>query len=439
MKFLKPYFPLIFLPLLLQLFFTSCTTTQTTQKQPRRPQARLDLGGNQIKETIHFAGFVATGYDSSGTYDSLSDWVDSNLKYGQHIINLPGKGSKSSAQRLQNFTRSSFADFLHPEFDVSLELSNSKPKAFVFAIDEERLSTESIDGDQVLLADLTGQIIVFDWKDRLVLASYPLVFSAKDFYDPKQIEQKMTQLYYEGWGENSIGFLEYFFKYLEEKVSLTFYHDALAINKVGVENISIEAKALPALKAANISTENHKQKLAQRFLAYLAKNQNLAIVPYGKADSNGNRNLTIVPGGSAMAGMFADNSANSLTIPKPDFPIDLFLQGFKEVEVDRSKIDKVVAYASFLKFRVSNSDKSTIYFEDDFKKILTRHMPVSFTTSPWRWLDYSSLILCDEITKNLYQPDSKWCNSQSNGSKTKRNLQSLYKNQLSTCLSPLPQ
>jgi len=301
------------------------------------------------------------------------------------------------------------------------------------------LTTESIDGDQVLLADLTGQIIVFDWKDRLVLASYPLVFSAKDIYDPKQIEQKMTQLYYEGWGENSIGFLEYFLKYLKEKVSLTFYYDGLTINKVGVENISIEAKALPALKAANISTENHKQKLAQRFMAYLAKNQNLAIVPYGKADSNGNRNLTIVPGGSAMAGMFADNSANSLTIPQPDYPIDLSLQGFKEVEIERSKIDKVVAYASFIKFSVSNSDRSTVYFEDDFKKILTRHMPVSFTTPPWRWLDYSSIILCDEITRNMYQPDSKWCNSQSNGSKTKRNLQSLYKNQLSTCLSPLPQ
>lgn len=439
MKILKSTLLLFFLPLLIQLFVTSCTTTQTTQKEPRRPQARLDLGGNQIKETLHFAGFVATGYDQKGSYDSLVNWVDSNLKYGQHIINLPGKGSKSSAQRLQNFTKSSFADFSHPEFDVSLELSGSKPKAFVFAIDEERLTTESIDGDQVLLADLTGQIIVFDWKDRLVLASYPLVFSAKDIYDPKQIEQKMTQLYYEGWGENSIGFLEYFFKYLKEKVSLTFYYDGLTINKVGVENISIEEKAIPALKAANISIENHKQKLAQRFMAYLAKNQNLAIVPYGKADSNGNRNLTIVPGGSAMAGIFADNSANSLTIPKPDYPVDLFLQGFKEVEIERSKIDKVVAYASFLKFRVSSSDRSTVYFEDDFKKILTRHMPVNFTTPPWRWLDYSSIILCDEITRNMYQPDSKWCSSQSNGSKTKRNLQSLYKNQLSTCLSPLPQ
>lgn len=418
--------------------FIGCTTTTTKNKQPRRPQARLDLAGNQIKEKLFFAGFVATGFDQQASPDKLSNWSDKNLLYGQHIINLPEKGSASSANKLSNFNISAFKNFSHPEFEVSLELSGSRPKAFVFAIDEERITTEKIGDNEVLVADLTGQIIVFDWKDRLVLASYPLIFSAKDVYDPSLVGQKMNQLYYDGWGDDSIGFLQYFVKYLREKVSLTFYYDGLSVNKVGVENVVVEAKALPFLSQAGISVGDYKQKLAQRFMAYLAKNQNLAIVPYGSPDENGQRKLSIVPGGSAMAGLFADNSANELIIPKADFAFDLYLESLKEVEVEKGKIDKVLAYASFAKISVSDSERSVIYFEDEFKKVLTRHLPVEFSPNPWRWLDYSTIIMIDEITQNMNNPDSKWCKSQSNGSKTRRALQNLYDAQLSTCLSPLP-
>ena len=427
--------------LVVLLIFASvgCTTTSTTtKKEPRRPSVRVDLAGNQIKEKLFFAGFVATGFDQKAAPEKLKSWGDNNLLYGQYIINLPGKESNQSKNKLQNFNKLAFENFSHPEFDVSLGLSGEKPKAFVFAIDEERITTEKIGDSETLVADITGQIIVFDWKDRVVLASYPLIFSAKDIYDPKLIKQKMNQLYYEGWGENSIGFLDYFVKYLKEKVSLTFYYDGQTVNKAGVENIVIEAKALPFLMKENITVGDYKQKLAQRFMAYLAKNQNLAIVPYGFPDDNGQRKLSIVPGGGAMAGLFEDNSANELIIPKADYAFDIYLESLKEVEVERGNIDKVMAYASFLKVTVTDSARTTVFFEDEFKKILTRHLPIDFNPKPWRWLDYSTIILIDDITRNINNPDSKWCKAQSNGTKTKRAMQNLYDGQLSTCLSPLP-
>jgi hypothetical protein len=430
------YNPLACIAFSIAILFSSCTST-TTHKQPRRPQARLDLAGNQIREKLYFAGFVATGFGKDAT-----GWADKNLKYGQHIINLPGKGTPASKQKLEKFNNTVFQNFSHPEFDVSLNLSEeaTKPKAFVFAIDNERIVTEGSGSDQNLIVDLTGQIIVFDWNDRIVLASYPLVFSAKDVHNSasSDLTAKMERLYYFGWGEQSTGFLDYFVKYLKEKVSLTFYFDGLTVNKVGVENVEIEAKALAALSKAGISSGEYKQQFAQKFMTYLAKNQNLAIVPYGSVDENGERKLSIVPGGDRMAGLFTDNSANELAIPKADFPFDLSLRGFKEVEMSRSTIDKVVAYASFAKVKVSNSNRDTVYFEDDFKKILTRHLPLNYKTDSWRWLDSSLLILMDEITKNMNRPDSKWCKAQSNGTTTRRALQSLYDGQLSTCLSPLP-
>ena len=440
MRIIKPSFLLFFLPLLLQLFLTSCTTTQKKQKEPRRPQARLDLAGNQIKEKLFFAGFVASGYDQTSSNESLEGWLEKNLKYGQHIINLPGKGNKDSNESLNQFYSTAWDNFSHPEFDVSTQLASSKPKAFVFSIDGEHISTETIDGTDYLIVDLTGQIIVFDWKDRLILASYPLILSAKDIYnpDPEWIRKQMTALYYDGWGKNPVGFLDYFVKFMRERVSLTFYYDGHTVNKAGIENITIGPKALPFIKKAGESVGNYKQKLAQRFTTYLAKNQNLAIVPYGFPDENGERKLSIVPGGGAMSDKFADNSANELIIPKADFPIDLSLTSLKEVEISKSRIDKVLAYGAFTKFTVNDSLRSTILFEDKFKKIKTRHLPIDMNPDPWRWLDAQVVNLIDEITKNLDNPDSKWCDAQSNGKSTRKNLQKLYKNQLSTCLSPLP-
>ena len=426
-------YPLASLALSSILLFAGCSST-TTNKQPRRPQSRFFEDGTQIREKLYFAGFVATGYDKDAT-----GWSDKNLKYGQHIINLPGKGTVVSRQRLQNFNNTIFQNFSHPEFDVSLELSGEKPKAFVFAIDNEEIVTEGDGANRTLLVDLTGQILVFDWKDRLILASYPLVFSAKDVYNPRADMRKMlTDLYYDGWGEDSIGFLSYFVEYLREKVSLTFYYDGQTIPKVGVENVEIEANALPFLSAVGTSPGEYKQQFAQRFTTFLAKNQNLAIVPYGAPDPNGERKLSIVPGGGAMAGLFADNSANELVIPKADFTFDLTLRGFVEQEMSRSAIDKVIAYGSFARVKVSNSDRNAVYFEDNFKKILTRHVPLKYRVDRWRWLDSSVLILVDEITKNMNRPDSKWCKAQANGSTTRRALQTLYDDQLSTCLSPLP-
>ena len=90
--------------------------------------------------------FVATGFDQNASNELLRGWGDKNLKFGQHIINLPGTDNNKSREKLQTFNNLAFENFSHPEFDVSLKLSGAKPKAFVFAIDEERITTEKIGG-----------------------------------------------------------------------------------------------------------------------------------------------------------------------------------------------------------------------------------------------------------------------------------------------------
>ena len=63
-----------------------------------------------------------------------------------------------------------------------------------------------------------------------------------------------------------------------------------------------------------------------------------------------------------MAGLFEDNSANELIIPKADYVFDINLESLKEVEVERGNVDKVMAYASFLKVTVSDSARTTVFF-----------------------------------------------------------------------------
>ena len=99
-------------------------------------------------------------------------------------------------------------------------------------------------------------------------------------------------------------------------------------------------------------------------------------------------------------------------------------------------VSAIDVFDSHLKFQLYGDSSAGLI--DEFKKILTRHLPIDFNPKPWRWLDYSTIIMIDDITRNINNPDPKWCKAQSNGTKTKRALQNLYNGQLSTCLSPLP-
>ena len=51
-----------------------------------------------------------------------------------------------------------------------------------------------------------------------------------------------------------------------------------------------------------------------------------------------------------------------LIIPKADYVFDINLESLKEVEVERGNVDKVMAYASFLKVTVSDSARTTVFF-----------------------------------------------------------------------------
>jgi hypothetical protein len=414
----------------------------TQRTDPSRPQARYDLGGSLIKHELLFAGYVLTGYDPNATHENLSSWAERNFKYGQHIINLPDKGTEASKISLTNFCQAAFTNFQHPEFTVRLGLSRQgvKPKAFVFAIENEHLSVENYYGKDILVVDLTGQIIVFDSKDRLIIASYPFLYTARRYYNPNDnLQEVMNDLYYRGWDSESTGILGTFVNVLREKVSLSFYYDGDTIAKIGVNEVVVEKIGQQVLQANRKSLGDYKQQLAQKFMAFLAKNQNLVVVPNGSPDHNGQRKINIVPGGAEMsARVFSDNSANQLNIPEPNFALRLSLQGFKEQELSKSDIDRAVAYASFLNLSVISTADGRLCFNDNFKKVSTRIIPTGAKTDTWRWLDGSLTTLIDEITCNLQNPDPKWTKEQANGKNTQKSLKYLYSNYLSKCKSPSP-
>lgn len=446
----KISFPLLFLrffipTLTLQfLFFSGCTSTSYKSKQPRRPQARFDVTGQQMaKSQLFFAGCVVTGYNQRSSYSSLENWCQNNFRYGQNIINVGGKGTPESRKKLTNFYKTAFTNFEHPEFEVSiLKTTNTEGMAFVFAIDNESVIAESFGEINSLNVELSGQIIVFNLKDQMIMASYPLILSAKTKNDANSnIQALLNELYYKGWSgddQEAIGFLDYFVQTLKEKVSLTFYYDALTINRIGVSSVNLEKIAISNLKEHNINQSDFEQKVAQDFLSYLAKNQNVAIVPFGATDSNNRRTLDIVPGGANMASRFKDTSFTSLTIPEPTFAIDLTMRGFKEAEVDRTNIEKALGFGSFINMKVINAaDQSTI-FDENFRNHLIRVVPLDSNFDSWPWLNGSLKALIEELTSNLSDPNSKWCKDKAQGSKTRNSLRNLYSTSISTCLSPLP-
>jgi hypothetical protein len=442
MTFLYPLKYTLFVVLFI-IVSVGCTTTSTTTKKARKPKEVYDVSGNRIIQKLTFAGVVVTGFDVNSTEAKKSEWLNSNFKYSQHILGLsdptPERISKLSA-----YFSAAFDNVTNPEFSVSLSdtgLSDNEAKAFVFAIDEETISQESFGEFNLTTVDLSGQIIVFDWKEKLLLASYPVLLVAKRKQNPTDdLLDAFDKLYFNGWGENSVGMFDIFINRMQENLSLTRISQGLNM-KVGVDNVSIEEEAiseLPQKYSKNqASLKDYENFLAQQFLLYLAKNQNLATVPYGEksGESRGNRTLDIIPGGGSMLKKFSDSTeANRLQIPDPDYSFDINLKKLVEVEAKKSEIDKIVVFGSAIDLTAKIHFNEDIQFSEYIKKGIQERFPLrNLNYDKWRYFLTCQQTLFQEITQNLSSPNSKWAKSSGSGSSLQKKFREFYNNHLSKC------
>jgi hypothetical protein len=342
------------------------------------------------KELVHFAGFAY-----SGSYSDITKAFPYTAAINEHTSGQVAPLDAALHQLLQN---KSFPGFTL-DYRTLGNIQSGDDLALAFALNNETVSVEHIQGVYKILFTLDAEALFFNMKQMEIVASYPF---GLDYVDVSaspptqaQIENSVSKLYLGGLNANI----------------LDQFVDALDIvqlkqdfgNTIQVSDVSIADKVvaeLPAKMQSNLVGE--KDLMATQFSNYLSKNGDVPVLPYTKDYAIGNK----------IATRFANGDVFNLQVPKPDYSVDLNLLGFKKLLYDQESSGASWIYGTFMHIRVSEPLSNHIYFDSTIKNAAVKVVPASQTNvDDWPAYQDALLGLMDQVTKQFVTPDSSWIGS----------------------------
>lgn len=281
--------------------------------------------------------------------------------------------------------------------------------AIAFVIDWENVALEKLPETTKLVADLHGQILVFDFESKKVIASYPVATQLIDVVQgeptPEYERELIKKLYSLEAGEGIFGAFASRYAGLELKRAYGNY--------LGVVDVILEQKALAILEQYNQSPETYQNHIAENFGKQLSKNLNIPFVPYSKGSAIG----------SKMVARFSNGLEYQFDLPQPDYRVHLTVRGFKKVPLDSNSVLTAWAYGSYLRVKITDFDDATTYLDAPFKYgAVKKVMNDTESLDDWTIYQESTFSLVDQLTQNLGAPDRNWINEWSGGRETYNQL-----------------
>jgi hypothetical protein len=282
-------------------------------------------------------------------------------------------------------------------------LNDGENVTVAFALSTETISIENICGKYKLVIDLGAQALFFDFKDMKVVGCYPIDLQLIDNLSTKPSEKyirdRIRELFVSE--KHKINIFDSFIEKLKStKIKPNFS------NSIQITNVIIEDKSLPFLpKIYQSDLNNCKTFIAQNFNKFLSNNQGVSVLPYTKGYAIGNK----------MAARFSNGEVYNLTIPEPQYEIELTLRGFKKVEFDSTKAEASWIYGSYINLKIFQPMLEKVYIDEKFKNGSTKLVPACQKpedVDDWPAFQDSLFFLFDKVTKEFstekeFKPVSK--------------------------------
>ncbi|MDM4772961.1 hypothetical protein [Solimonas sp. SE-A11] len=268
--------------------------------------------------------------------------------------------------------------------------------ALALALDRETVSVEKIGGIHKIVVELSAQALFFDFKEKAVIASYPIIVQYIDVVrerpDDAYLAKLVSDLYL---GNVGVNLLDEFSKRLETISLNTNVSRRIQVSSV---NIGSEAQAVLPPQYAD-DEQNFRNMLAQQFSSYLSVNQKIPVLPYTAGYAISNR----------MAARFEDGSVFDLKIPEPDYTIDLDLAKLRRIDGPQSAAGMSVIYGAQVKIKVSEPLSGKRYFDAPIKQGASKGVPKSQeNVDDWAAFQETILQLMNNFTSALDAPTAEW-------------------------------
>jgi hypothetical protein len=330
---------------------------------------------------IHFAGFAFRGDDAQikTNFPFTSDIAEEKLPDNRQILDA------ALVDRLR-------AVKLKQGELIFGELAQLGDGSLILGccLDTELVTVEEYDEGYKIVIDLGAQALLFDYERMRLVASYPIMVELIDFTpqepDHALILDRVRDLLLSN--KYGINLLDDFVSLLTHVTLRNTYGSAIRVTRVDVEELALAE--LPDKFSQSI--ENFQTFVAQNFGKYLSRNQGMTILPYTKGGDIGNK----------MAIRFSDATVYELTIPEPQFAVEIAVRGFKKILAEQKEAGSCWIYGAFTNIKICQPTLGKVYLDEKVKFAVSKIIPSSQkSVQDWPSYQNSLIALLNDLTQRF--------------------------------------
>ncbi|WP_427982867.1 hypothetical protein [Agarivorans sp.] len=336
---------------------------------------------SMAQQDVYFAGVSYLGQ-----HQLLQENYPQALRINAQTDSAVGRLDQALRQQMQQHKTAA----LNVRFDLA-DYRKGNSVVISLGIEKEYLSTELIGDKRKLIAKVSAQLLLFDYKRGVLLSSVPVAAAKNHVQSSKASVQDAQQQLFEDLylgRKDQPGLLALASQKLPELLAST-----KVTRRFQVAEVSLAEPLVPLLPS-NYSEQGVTQYIGQYFTAQLANQGRVAVLPYVRGAGFGNK----------MAGRFANGDVFNLTLPKPDYVFKLQLSNLKKAPY---KDDMLFACRMQVSLDEPFSEKTLAEGHIHYavaKLISPNHKQVD------EWAAYQDAmeVLLDDFIHQLPQPQRSW-------------------------------
>ena len=249
------------------------------------------------------------------------------------------------------------------------------------------------------------QIYFYDFKEKKLIAAVPIYGEVNFISQVKadnNIKLKNLRDFYEDqlMGENGekIGITAKIKEVLENFELKEKYR-----NRIGVTKVDIEDRAKAEIPN-NLNQNELKNEIAQSLSSKLSLHQGVSIVPFIEG---------VAIGGTMKARIVQSSEIYNISLPKPDFFIELGISNFRKGIAETSDVSDIWQYGSAITVKIYEPDLNKIYLNDRLVRVANIKRAKGTDINHWGKFYFNNQILLEEFAINISKQNRDWVSSTS--------------------------
>lgn len=249
------------------------------------------------------------------------------------------------------------------------------------------------------------QIYFYDFKEKKLIAAVPIYGEVNFISEVKadnNIKLKNLRDFYEDQliGENGekVGITQKIKEVIENFELKEKYR-----NRIGVTKVDIEERAKSEIPS-NTNLDDLKNEIAQSLSSKLSLYQGVSIVPFIEG---------VAIGGTMKARIVQSSEIYNISLPKPDFFIELGISNFRKGIAETSDVSDVWQYGSAITIKIYEPDLNKIYLNDRLIRVTNVKRAKGTDINHWGKFYYNNQILLEELAINISKQDRNWISASS--------------------------